>query len=196
MAKGEQQELEGADVKQSEEATAAAIQKALATPHARRVTRVALSIHADALEKAAAKNAALGYPAAQKEMKGDSDFLEEVVLKAFGPQTALDLDQRKELRAFFAQAVLRRLRTAAHQIRLAQIREAKQDAKARQEGDLDPVEEELLRSADKLGDWVAELAVYVAERAHHDGLQARTFQPAETLQRAMWELQENRTTED
>lgn len=162
---------------------------ALKTAHAQQVARVALNNHADALGKTAKKNDELGYTKAAREQRNDASYIEEVIVKAFDPQTDLALDQVNELQAFFASRALKRLRRIETEIRKAITRASKPKAKDAPESD-DPVEAELLRSSDWLGHEMTRVARLVAERAHHDGLTAREYSEEGTLVRVMRELVE------
>lgn len=153
------------------------LERALATPHARRLIALAADLHRDELAKLAKKNSLRGYPEVASQQKGDSQFIREVVMPAFGAQTGLELDSSAELRAYFSRLVQRRLRQLKADISRHLMDE--RDELADQAVDV---------ASNFLGQDMARIAQMIAERSHHDGLTARSLQPEETLARVLREL--------
>lgn len=151
--------------------------QALDVPLAQRLMRQALGFFKSDLLSASKKNEGLEYHAAAREQKGDAQFIDEVLLPTFAEQTELVLSPRAELKGYFANRLLgriRKLRVALDEAHAMDDDEAAEDAQQ--------------LAIDELAEDMARVATMLTERAHHDGLAARELRPEETMLRVMREL--------
>ena len=154
-----------------------ALETALATPHAKRLLRIAAEAHQTTLAKLEANNKKAGYPEVASVQRGDGQLIGEVILPALTEQTTLGLDAAEELQNFLAIRFRRHLKRLKAEI--ARLLMEEKDAVA---------DEAVEQLAVELGQRMSVIATMIAERAHHDGLCARLLMPKETLLRVLGEV--------
>lgn len=155
------------------------LETALATPHAKRLLRIAAENHQAALGKLEANNKKAGYPEVATAQRGDAQLIGEVILPALTEQGELGLNAEEELKNFLAIRFHRRLKVLKSEIARWLMEE--KDAVA---------DEAVLQMANELGSRMSMICRMVAERSHHDGLCARDLMPKETLLRVLGEISE------